>query len=76
MRQPELPPLPWQRDSPTHHASGIARGTPVLCIRHRTKIATLLGHLNLGFTNVKIGEQRMDIPLAKAARDQTGIYLS
>lgn len=39
------------------------------------KIASLLGHLNLGFTNVKIGEQRTDISLLKAARDRTGIYL-
>ena len=40
------------------------------------KLASLLGHLNLGFTNVRVGEQRIDIPLEKAAREQTGIYLS
>jgi hypothetical protein len=40
------------------------------------KIAGLVGHLNLGFRNVKLGEQRIDIPLEQAAKEKTHIFLS
>jgi hypothetical protein len=39
------------------------------------KVADILGKLDLGFSGVKSGDQRIFVPLAKAARGM-GVYLT